>query len=264
MAAGAFGMWAGGQVGGQEQPLDEYTDLSDYVQAQLEAGSQDSTGGAITVGGGIVLFLGLFAFVRSFAGEPEGPGGPGLDAADLLAAAGLSADDVSPELLAAAGLRVDTLPARPAPEARGAPLAGPDGGVPFDPTFWTHPAAVLYLFEQRPATSFYELIKELRDREVRGQGLLVALLQSLGPARGKVVAVLGTDDAVRAFDRRFQADIGARVDRGEIDWLRLRPDLQLQKESYDDRYVLEDNSAYRELRAALRRAEYMVLAADAG
>ena len=148
------------------------------------------------------------------------------------------------------------------PRAPQSPLGS--SNVPFDPTFWTHPAALLYLFEERPATGFYEVVRELRDRHLRGSGLLVALLQSLGSNRQKVVAVLGDDDAVRAFDRLFQADVGTRVENGQLDWLKLRPDLQLQKESYDPRYVVQDTSQYDDLRLAMRRAEYMVLAADGG
>ncbi len=268
MAAGAFGLWSGGRIGGDDGgSIGEFHDTGDYVAEELRAGSRGSVGGAIVVAGGIVFFLGFFAFVRSFGGEVREAGGGGLQAGDLFAAAGLRPGDITPELLAAAGLTADDLPpgmleanpARPPPPGPASPA-----NVPFDPTFWTHPAAILYVFEERPATGFYELVRELRDRHLRDGGLLVALLQSLGPDRKKVVAVLGSDASVRAFDRAFQADVGARVDSGALDWLKLRPDVQLQRESYDPRYVVQDPSDYEALRTAMRRAEYMVLAADGG
>jgi hypothetical protein len=266
MAGGGFGMWAGGQIGDDGLTSnDGFTDTGDYVRDQLEAGGRDSTGGAIVVAGGIVFFLGFFGFVRSFADDGADTGGY-IDAPNLLAAAGLRAEDVTPELLAAAGLRPEDVPAeylkkgpaRP-PSATIAPTE-----VTFDPTMWSHPAGLLYVFDDRPATGFYELVRELRDRQGRGSGLLVALLQSLGPERRKIVAVLGRDDAIRSFDRSFQADVGTRVDSGAIDWLKLRPDLQLQKESYDERFVVQDSSEYRAVREGMRHAEYMVLAASGG
>ena len=268
MAGGGFGMWAGGQIGGGDAALDDFRDTAtgDYVSVQLQAGSKDSAGGALLVAGGIVFFLGFFAFVRSFSGESARPAG--AEAPNVFAAAGLKPEDITPELLAAAGLRAEDLPPGmklgPGTPRPPGPAPAAPSSVPFDPTFWTHPAALLYVFEDRPATGFYELVRALRDQHFRGSGLLVAVLQSLGASRRKVVAVLGSDDAVRSFDRAFQGDVGARVESGELDWRRLRPDLQLQKESYDPRFVVEDASQYEALRLAMRRAEYMVLAADGG
>ncbi len=265
MLGGAFAMWAGGQIGGDDHELDDFSDTGSYARAQLEAGSKDSTGNVIVVGGGILLFLGFFAFARSFSGVRERD--TGIEATDVFTAAGLKASDITPELLAAAGLRAEDLPPGMKLETatqRPGSVAPPPSSVPFDPTFWTHPAALLYVFEDRPATGFYELARDLRDRHLRGAGLLVAVLQSLGGNRRKIVAVLGTDDAVRSFDRTFQAEVGTRVESGAVDWLKLRPDLQLQKESYDPRFVVQDPSQYHALRQAIRRAEYMVLAADGG
>ena len=271
MMAGAFGFWSGGQIGADDGVIEHYSDVEtgEYVSIQLTAGSKGSAGNVIVVAGGIVFFLGLFAFVRSFSGDRE-PSGGGIDASSLFSAAGLRAEDITPELLAAAGLTTDDLPEdmlrrAPSPAVRATATASAGSAeLPFDPTFWTHAAGLLYVFEDRPATGFYEVIKELRDRQLRGSGLLVALLQELGGSRKKVVAVLGSDDAVRAFDRAFQGDVGARVDSGALDWLKLRPDRQLQKESYDPRFVVEDPSEYHAVRQDMLRAGYMVLAADGG
>jgi len=194
-----------------------------------------SSSRAGTMLGGVVLIVGLAGFARSFA---EDPTDPNVDSP-------LSAFDALTQ----------PPPAGAAPSLSAAAYGGAD---PFDPTTWDHGAAVLWEFRGRSPLAFFDVLQEIRL--AAGTTLLVAALQDLEDRDRRLVAVLGTDSAVATFEPTVRQELHRRIAEG-LDWERVRPDAQVQKQSYDPTWVLDDDSAYRALRSQLRAARFRVMAA---
>lgn len=234
MGLGGFVLWASTTLLADTHHANDFDSAGDFIVAELESSGVETTRRLFVIVGGLVLFAGVFGLARSFGTEAD---------------TGIS--EASPELMAASSTLA---------QAQLAPVGAAE--LSFDPTQWDHPAALLYLFHDRSAGPLYDLARSLRTQHLSSEGLQVAMLQEMAGRRRKLVAVLGREGAVRAFDGVFQREVGALVHSGGIDWMRVRPDLQLQKESYDPRFVVEDPTGYLELRAAMKRAEFLVLAAD--
>jgi hypothetical protein len=266
-----FGLMMGARQLIPDDEAAEYDDAGDAVLEVFRSTGRESTRRAVIAVGGLVAFACVVGLVRSgttpkdpaleytpdprLAGGGGGVAGPG--AQGPVGGGGLFA--VTPGASAVGGVAGPGLGSG----SRAGRGPGVSAEIDFDPTQWQQPAGLLWTFEGRSATGFYDLICELGRELAPGSGILVAMLRHLQRSDRRLVVLLGSDGRVADLAPRLRARIDERRTAGSLDWERIRPDAQFQAESYDPAWRVDDASAYHALRRAIRQAEFMALAAVA-
>ncbi len=150
-----------GDIGG-DPGAEEFDSAGESMMSTFRIAGQESSRRIVVVIGSLIVLAAGIGLFRTFSQVPD-------DDADPVVTRGLSGS-------ALAG----ATDMAPGPERRGPPPEDRwTDDVEFDPTRWDHPAGILFVFEGRSASGFYELVQRICRERLGRSGLLVGLMQGL-------------------------------------------------------------------------------------